>query len=117
MAPPGVRGVGRGQVERGLLTVPAPDLAANHVDGTATGHRVEPGREKGIGFHVGGVAGEFDEDLLGHLLGEMRAAHLAEGGGVNQVEMAGDQGGKGRFGMPVGVALQQLVIGGIHGLA
>lgn len=42
-----------------------------------------------------GFAGEVDEDRLRDILGEMVIAHLAEGSGVDQVDVPGDQRGEG----------------------
>ena len=107
------RGVGDGELFAGV----AGGFAADEVDGLAAGHGVEPCGEWQVGADTRGGAGEFDEDGLSGFFGEVSGAGLAEGGGVNEVEVAGDELAEGVFVVLRGVAGEEgvVVVGsGLH---
>ena len=66
-------------------------------------------RNQGTG-EPGGGASEVGEGRLGDFLGELRRAHLAEGGGVNEVEVAADDFGKGLVGVVVNITPERFQI-------
>ena len=55
-----------------------------------------------------GFAGKDDEDGLGDFLGVMGIAGEAQGGGIDEVHVARDEGGEGRPGIVAGVFGQEL---------
>src|SRR5437660_371953 len=73
------------------------------VGGGVAGGVVEPAREHGVGTDRAGFLREEDEDRLGDVLCEMGVAHLPMGGGVDEIHVAGDQGGEGVLVAVVGV--------------
>jgi hypothetical protein len=75
----------------------------------------QPAGEKGAGAQARGLAGENEEDSLGDLLGEMRVAHLPQGGGMDEIEMPRDERLKRRLGLVPGKFPHQgHVIGCLH---
>jgi len=69
---------------------------------------MQPARQHRVSRDLGGVFGEGDERALRHVLGQVGITHHAHGGGMNQVHVAADQFGKGRFGAGLGPSAQQL---------
>jgi len=72
-------------------------FCAPSVSGHKTSRAKEPAAQKRAGAEIAGLAGQQNEHRLGHILSELRIAHVAEGHGVNPVEVASDQFGKRRF--------------------
>ena len=60
------------------------------------------------------VTGQVSESRLRHLLRELGRAHLAKGGGIDQVQVAIDERGEGLFGSIPRVLSQQFQVGGHH---
>jgi hypothetical protein len=79
--------------------------AAARIQDAVVGGFEKPAAEGGVGAEVGGVFGDEDEDGLGDVFGEGGVADLAECGGVDEVEVALDEGGEG------GVAARGEVVG------
>jgi hypothetical protein len=69
-----------------------------------------PCGEDGVGFEPAGIAREVGEDGLGDFLGELRGTDLPERGGINQVQVAVCERGKGFFGFVPRVVLQQFQV-------
>ena len=65
------------------------------VEGDVAGGSEEPAGEDGRGVESGGFSGEEEEDGLGDVLGEVLVAELADGAGVDEVDVAVDEGGGG----------------------
>jgi uncharacterized membrane protein len=109
----GPSGVGRlhgGDFLGGLFAGLAAGFAADEIDGGAAGDDVEPRGERLAGREIAGATGEVEEDGLGDVFGEVRWADLAARGGINEIEMAGDELGEGSLVAGAGVALEQVVV-------
>ena len=111
----GRHGSGGGEFDGGLFAGGAASLAADHIDGGAAGDDVEPGGERLDGGEFLRVAGEVEEDGLRDVFGELGRADLAAGGGVDEVDVAGDEFGEGGLRIFAGVAGEQFVVG--HGVS
>jgi hypothetical protein len=59
----------------------------------------------------GGVLGEGHKDALGDILGQMRVADHAQGGGIDQVDVPLHEFRERRFGTRDGEIIQELLIG------
>ena len=57
-----------------------------------------------------GFFGEEEEDRLRNILREVRIANLAQGGGVNEIEMPRNEDGKGFVGMFCSAKAQELLV-------
>jgi hypothetical protein len=71
----------------------------------------EPAGQNGFAIEGRGLAGQNQKDRLGDVLGQVRVANLAQGGGVNQVEVPVDQFGKGFIGFLPSPGFDEFVIG------
>ena len=107
----GVRGIHLGG---DLFAHLAAGFAANHIDRGAARDLIQPRCQNRIRLQPGGAAREIDEDRLGDLFGELGRADLAQGGGIDQAEMALDEFGEGILGVLLSVARQQFQIGAAH---
>ena len=74
------------------------------------GRAKEPAAHLGAGTEIAGLAGQQHEYRLDDILSQVRIAHVAEGHGVNPVEVEPDQFGERRFGAVLGVSLKQLPV-------
>lgn len=75
--------------------------------GGQAGGLKQPARKRPVVAQLPGLFGEDDKDRLGDFLGVVRVADLAQGDGIDQIDMARDQGGKGLVRMIFGVLAQQ----------
>jgi hypothetical protein len=89
-------GLGFMSHESGLPFVAEAALSAfARIQDAVVGGFEKPTAEGGVGAEVGGFFGDEDEDGLGDVFGEGGVADLAESGGVDEVEVALDDGGEG----------------------
>ena len=96
-------GLVKGGLHVGLLFVcPAAGLCAQQPDGGEARGFIEPAGEHGAGAQAGGFAGENDEDGLRHVLRIARVAGETERHGIDEVDVAPHQLGKGRLGIVAG---------------
>ena len=99
-------GIGRGVLEvelgGGLFVAAAGVAAADEVGGAEGGGGVKPAG--GGGFDGVGFAGEFEEAVLGDVLGIGVVMGEAEGGGINERGVAADELGEGVGALGAGVA-------------
>ena len=75
---------------------------------------MQPGTQNGVGLQLIGISRQICEYRLGDFFGQMRRADAAQGHGIHQIHMTGNQGGKGFLRMPFGVLAQQIPIVGFH---
>jgi len=85
-------------------------LAAQGFGGDETGVTVQPAAEPDFAGKTFGEAREVNEDGLGDVLGEVGvAADEADGGGIDEIEVAGGEFAKGGFRAVVGVIREQFL--------
>ena len=102
----GFRGEG---LHKGLLfAAGAAVFGAQEIGGGEPGGLIEPAGEDGGRAQLAGFFGQDDEDGLGDFLGGVGVAGFAEGGGVDEVDVTGNERDKGRLGIPGDVLREQI---------
>ena len=65
-----------------------PRFPTNQVNGSPASYLIEPRGHQGARLKAMSTSRQIDKDTLGHFLGEVGRAHLAQCGGINQVQGA-----------------------------
>jgi hypothetical protein len=108
--PVGVGGVHGAEFVGDLFAGLAPRLAPDDINGGAASDLVEPRGEHRVGREAVRLAGEVGEGGLGHFLGQLRRADVAQSGGEDQVKVAADDLSKGIFGVLPGISRKQFQV-------
>ena len=72
---------------------------------------MQPAGQDGPVRELPGIPRQGHEHTLRHVLGQVRIADHAHGGGIDQVNVPAHQFGKRRFGAALGVIAQKLLVG------
>jgi hypothetical protein len=90
-----------------MISRAAARLGAHQIGGALAGARVQPAKHGGVAGEFCGAPGGGEEDLLGHVLGEVRVATGAtQRGGIHKVHAMAHESGEGVLGGFAGVAGQ-----------
>ena len=66
---------------------------------------MQPTSKSRTACYLPGILGQCNEDALRHVLGGVGVANHAERGGINQINVALDNGGKRGFGLVLGIVV------------